>query len=127
MRDKKSCKRDIVFIAAATVILLIVFIISRLIYSRPGDIVRVEYEGRLVGEYALAEDKSIYIPDEENTKNILNISGGEVYMSEADCPDKLCIKQGRIKNGGESIVCLPNSVVITVISDSEAGYDTIVR
>ena len=127
MRDKKSCKRDIVFIAAATVILLIVFIISRLIYSRPGDIVRVEYEGRLVGEYALAEDKSIYIPDEENTKNILKISGGEVYMSEADCPDKLCIKQGRIKNGGESIVCLPNSVVITVISDSEAGYDTIVR
>ena len=127
MRDKKSCKRDIVFIAAAAVILLIVFIISRLIYSRPGDKVRVEYEGRLVGEYALAEDKSIYIPDEENTKNILNISGGEVYMSEADCPDKLCIKQGRIKNGGESIVCLPNSVVITVILDSEAGYDTIVR
>ena len=35
-------------------------------------------------------------------------------MDHADCPDKICVKTGKIKNKGEQIVCLPNKLVVKV-------------
>ena len=39
-------------------------------------------------------------------------------MTEADCPDQLCIHQRAVDAGGGSVICLPNKVVIEAISDS---------
>ncbi len=35
-----------------------------------------------------------------------------IRMISSPCPDKICIKQGWINKKGESIVCLPNRVVL---------------
>ncbi len=43
--------------------------------------------------------------------NVVHI-GREVYMKSADCPDRLCVKQGRLTKEGRPIVCLPHSVVV---------------
>ena len=48
-------------------------------------------------------------------------------MSEANCHDQLCVKQGRINKVGQSIVCLPNRVVITVISGDKDSMDSVVK
>ena len=40
------------------------------------------------------------------------VKNGEVKMTEADCPDHLCMKQKAVDNTGGTIVCLPNKVVI---------------
>lgn len=45
------------------------------------------------------------------------VKGKGVRMIASPCPDKICIKQGFIKRLGESIVCLPNRVIISL----EAG------
>uniref|UniRef100_A0A7C3MIU2 NusG domain II-containing protein n=1 Tax=Dictyoglomus thermophilum TaxID=14 RepID=A0A7C3MIU2_DICTH len=42
------------------------------------------------------------------------IEGKGVHMISSPCPDKICIKQGFINKTGESIVCLPNRVIITL-------------
>jgi len=42
------------------------------------------------------------------------IEGRGVHMISSPCPDKICIKQGYINKAGESIVCLPNRVIITL-------------
>lgn len=44
--------------------------------------------------------------------NTILISNGHIEMKSADCPDKLCVKHGELKNGSSPIVCLPNRVVI---------------
>ena len=44
-------------------------------------------------------------------------------MKEADCPDKYCVKQGKIKNVGETIVCLPHKVVVEIEKTSK-GTDS---
>ena len=49
--------------------------------------------------------------------NVILIENGQVSVTEADCPDKLCIKQGAIKNGARPIVCLPNNVIIKITDD----------
>ncbi|MBQ5523338.1 MAG: NusG domain II-containing protein, partial [Oscillospiraceae bacterium] len=45
---------------------------------------------------------------------------GEAWISEANCPDKLCMGFGKISKNGEVIVCLPNRLIV-VIEDGEAA------
>ena len=48
-------------------------------------------------------------------------------MKEADCPDHLCMKQGEISHKGETIVCLPNRVVIEVESNQDSEFDAVAQ
>ncbi len=57
-----------------------------------------------------------------NTKfgyNKIEIGDERVRVIEADCPDKLDVKQGWISSPGEVIVCLPNRLVIKIVAEDE--------
>ena len=58
--------------------------------------------------------------------NILVIQDGQAWLSEADCPDKLCVKQGRIHYSGQVITCLPNRLTVTVEGGESDGVDLVV-
>ena len=126
---KKSinAKRDLIYIAAVAVLIITITLIFGHGFSSSGDRIRIEVDGQLMGEYPLDQDMVISVPDDKNTTNIISIEYQRARMIEADCPDKLCIHQGSIYKQGQTIVCLPNKVVVTVISDKESGYDTIAR
>ncbi|SKC39284.1 NusG domain II-containing protein [Maledivibacter halophilus] len=55
--------------------------------------------------------------------NTISIKDGKVEIIEADCPDKLCVKDGPISQPGEILVCLPNKVVIEVKGDRKREVD----
>jgi hypothetical protein len=44
----------------------------------------------------------------------LRIQDKKVWVEKAPCPNKLCMRQGKISKPGESIICLPNRIVITI-------------
>ena len=46
--------------------------------------------------------------------------GGEVWLSEADCPNLLCVKTGKIRYAGQSIVCLPHKVAVRIVGGASA-------
>ena len=47
-----------------------------------------------------------------------------VEMKEADCPDKYCVKQGKITRTRQNIVCLPHKVVVEIaVSDNTEGNE----
>ena len=75
-----------------------------------GNIIKVNDNG-VVTYYSLNVDRRVVL---NNGSNILCIKDGYVYMYDADCRDKICIKQGKINVAGGSIVCLPNKISITV-------------
>ncbi len=52
--------------------------------------------------------------------NKIEIGDGKVRVIEADCPDKLDVKQGWISTQGEIIVCLPNRMVVEIKSDKSS-------
>ncbi|MFI3170980.1 MAG: NusG domain II-containing protein [Eubacteriales bacterium] len=81
--------------------------------------VLVSVNGELYGEYSLEENQVVEI----NESNILLIQDGEAYMIEATCPDGLCLHQGAISKSGESIICLPNEVVVVGSGNSESEFD----
>ena len=52
------------------------------------------------------------------------IKDGKAWVKEADCPDKICAKHRPISRSGESIICLPHKLVITVVNEKETdGID----
>ena len=58
--------------------------------------------------------------------NILVIENGEAWLSEADCPDLLCVKMGKIRFNGQTITCLPNRLTVTVEGGESDGVDLVV-
>lgn len=78
--------------------------------------------GNIYAQIPLKTDKTVVI-SENGHQNTVTVEGGQVYMSHADCRGQECVHQGRIKRCGESIICLPNRVVVTVCGDG--GYDSV--
>jgi len=81
--------------------------------ARPGSEAVVTVAREEYGRYPLDQDQRVEI-FREGHRNIVEISGGKVRMYSADCPDKLCVKQGLVGREGETIVCLPHQVVVEV-------------
>ena len=120
----KMKKRDIGLIG---IVLLIAFLCWFIPYVR-GQFtyekaqLRITVDGEEYGVYSLEEDQVIRIGD----TNVCEIMDGYVTMTEADCPDHLCMKQKRISKTGGTIVCLPNRVVLEIVSrESSEGPDVV--
>ena len=59
------------------------------------------------------------------------LKDGEIHMTDANCPDHLCMKQKAVDSTGGTIVCLPNKVVIEgekgeASEDDSPEFDTVV-
>ena len=50
----------------------------------------------------------------EYGRNIVHVEPGAVSVSEADCPDRVCVHQGRLTGGGIPLVCMPHRLVIYI-------------
>lgn len=56
--------------------------------------------------------------------NLIEVGDNEIRVIEADCPDKIDVKQGSISRIGETIVCLPNKLVVEIKGiDNVDGID----
>ena len=121
MKMKKNDKILIVIVLAVAVL---VFLIHNLLGGKGADTVTVKVDGKITGTYSLIENQTIEIND---GSNILKIEDGIADMIEADCPDKLCVKQKAVSKNGESIICLPNEVIVEVESNEDSEYDAVVN
>ena len=87
-----------------------------------GGTVSVQINGKVVMELPLDEDAELVLGEGEHT-NTLVIRDGKARVVEASCPDKICVGHGAIQYAGESIVCLPHKLVITVRGGAASGVD----
>lgn len=113
-----------------TILVVVVLGIAGVFYLRPaeqGAQVTVTVDGEVYGTYSLEENQEIPIIQEGVTTNLLVIEGGSADMTEADCPDKLCVHQRAVSKNNETIVCLPNKVVVQVTGSEESGFDSIAK
>ena len=114
-------RNDVIFIA---VLLLMVSLIGAAFFflRGEGDTVTVSVDGKHYGTYPLHTDLTLSIRTGEDgeEENLLVIRDGTARVESATCPDGICAAHKPISREGESIVCLPHRVVITVhTSDGE--------
>lgn len=119
----KKRKADMLLVGGLVLIAALLWVIFQ--KENSGAYVVVRVEGEVVARYSLSEDLDTVIKGENGRTNHLRIANGEVFLSEASCPDKLCVSQGRISNVGAAIICLPNQVVLEISGKDEEGYDII--
>lgn len=99
------------------------YIIS--ISRSPAEVVRIYQDGELVREINLSEISEPYTIDMGT--NLIEADASGVRMHSADCPDKLCVKQGSISKAGESIICLPNKIIIEFEGNDYGNVDAVTR
>lgn len=90
-----------------------------------GAYVVVMVQNKEIARYSMTNNGvyDIYdIYDNNGNTNKIEIRDGRVRMLEASCPNHLCIRQGWIRFEGQSIVCLPNKVTVTVRGTGD-GFD----
>ena len=73
----------------------------------------VTLDGDTYGIYSLAEDQTITVEKDGHT-NVIVIENGTVRMESSTCKNQICVEHGRISLKGDSIVCLPNRVVVEI-------------
>ena len=112
---------DLILIGALLVVSLAVVLITTLT-RREGGYVEIEKNGELIATYSLSANGEYSL---NGGTNVLVIEGGVAYLKDANCPDKTCVKTGKIRYVNQSIICLPNEISITVRGNSDDGVDII--
>lgn len=122
--EREKIFKDIIFVMGVLAVSLLIWLAFRYINGSSGDSVAVVRNGQEEGRYSLLED-NVYIISGETGYNLLVISGGEAFITDADCPDGLCMKQKPISRKGESIICLPHKLVIQIEAKEESDLDAV--
>ena len=112
-------KRDFILIGAILVIIAISIAVTSFL-KKDGAYVIVRIDGKQVAKYSLSEDGEYELNGGTNT---LRIKNGKAYLVSANCPDHLCVKQGKIDQTGETITCLPNRLTVTVYGAGKSSVD----
>lgn len=122
----RKFRNDLIFIIAILAVVAVGAAVLFLLRGE-GSAVRVEVDGTVMGTYPLSVDREVEIITGENGEelNLLVIKDGKAIISTATCPDGICAAHKPISREGESIVCLPHKVVITVIGGSGEEPDVI--
>ena len=109
-------KRDIILIASILIVAIALFLLVELT-KEEGAGVTVKVDGIEVAEYSLSKNGTYPL---NGGTNILVIENGKAYLTDANCPDKLCVHQGKISMTGETITCLPNKLTVTVFGTEQS-------
>ena len=101
---------DIGIIAGLLILAGVLFFLY-FIKGEAGAGVIVRIDGVETARYSLSESGRYEL---NGGTNILVIEDGAAYMLQADCPDHICVSQGKIRYTGQCITCLPNKLTVTV-------------
>ena len=120
----KRRKRDFLLAAALLACGVILALVVSLTSSKGGSVI-VRVDGEILARFSLAEDTEYLIQGAGGGTNQLIIQDGEAWVEEASCPDHLCMGMGKISRAGQSIICLPNKVVVEI--EGQDSVDGIVK
>lgn len=79
-------------------------------------VARITRDGVLLEEIELNKvDQPYTLTFEDGSgRNVITVEQGRIRVSEADCPDRVCVDQGWISDGTVPIVCLPHRLMIQI-------------
>ena len=125
--SKRHFRNDVILIVFVLVIAAI-GLIYLFNFRAVGNTVKVTVDGDIFGVYMLSENATIDIETGKNDEHLnrLIIKDGKAYIETATCPDGICVDHRPISRDGESIICLPNKVVVSIITQNNSDNPDIV-
>ena len=111
-KSKKITRTDLILLVAILAVCA-VFALAVRFLSEEGRTVTVSLDGVIVETLPMDRDVERTIRSAGGI-NIVQIKDRQVSVTEADCPDKICVKHSAISKVGETIVCLPHRLVVEI-------------
>ena len=122
MNGQKTTKKyrlDVIVISAILIFSLLL-VLAVYLTRKEGSVAVVEINGEASGQYPLTVDGVFPL---NGGTNILVIENGVAYLNYSSCPDHICERTGKIHYVGETIVCLPNRLTVTITGKADDGVD----
>ncbi|MBR4949633.1 MAG: NusG domain II-containing protein [Clostridia bacterium] len=105
----KIKKGDIIVFIGVILLILLISVIT--FPKSDGDVVEITVNEKTT-TYSLFENVTIETNGEYN--NVVVIKDKKVRVSDARCPDKVCKNTGEISKKGQSIICVPEKMIIKI-------------
>ncbi|NLJ70166.1 MAG: NusG domain II-containing protein [Clostridiaceae bacterium] len=118
----KFKRNDIILIISLLIIAVISFFLIQSM-KKVGGSVLVLKNNQEIDKFPLNENTKKMI-EFDGQYNQLIIQDSKVWIESANCPNQICVKHPKIQYSGETIICLPHQLVITIV-DGEAVFDSI--
>lgn len=90
-----------------------------------GASVKITVDNQTVATLPLSHDTT-YKVETAAGYNLVVIEDGRAFVREADCKNHICQKSRAVSRAGESIVCLPHKMKVTVVGDTSSSVDFVV-
>ena len=117
--------RTWILIFAATALVCGAFCLFLLFGNSAGQTAQIVQDGKILYEIDLAQVKEPYIitvTDSSGGENLIEVEPGRIRVSEADCPDRVCVHYGWLSTQSVPIVCMPHRLEIRLVSPRD-GID----
>ena len=114
-------RNDWILFFSAIAIAIVIFMGYILTGTSGEERIVIRVDGIVEEVYSLNEEREIEILD---GSNVIRISNRSVDMISATCPDQICVRHRAITKNRESIICLPNKVIVQIENNQEAEMDT---
>lgn len=114
---KLSGKHDLILAAAILLIAAALFGFNYISHKKPAVTAQITVDGKVVETLDLSRDTELTVTGANKGTNHLIVRDGEIWCSEASCPDKVCVHQGKKHLSSDTIVCLPNKMIVTITGD----------
>lgn len=123
-------KADLIIIAVIVLLALVFLLLNKFFLTENGVYAEIYHDSKLVKRIELSNAKagSFSIPGKPDVVFQL-YDDGSIAFIESDCPDKVCIRSGRLKYAGQFAACLPNRMMLKIVSDDKdrEGPDLIIE
>ncbi len=116
---KLITKKD--FILLLIVLLVAIAGILHVNSANKGTTAEIKVDGETVETILLQDD---YFEKEINGVTVC-CENSEIYVKESTCPDKVCVRSGRISKAGEGIICAPNRVAVEISGKDKNQLDAL--
>ena len=125
--EQKMKKNDIVLIGVILVLALAAYVGVGIFQSanthNPEAVVLID--GKEYGRFPLDREITERIELSDGSYNVLEIKEGKADVTEASCPDGICVNDRPVSKRSQSITCLPNKLVVEIQNGEETEVDAI--
>lgn len=121
----KQKRNTIILVSAVVVVALAVVVFQMIFFKKEGTYALVQVQQEQRYRLDLQKETELVVEDETGF-NKIKVKDGAIAVTEADCPDKVCVRTGYISKTGEVIACLPHELTVT-ISGADAKEDAMVH
>ena len=125
--EQKTKKNDILLIGSILVLALIAYAgisIFQGVNTQNAEAV-VLIDGEEYGRFPLDTNVVERIEMLDGSYNVLVIEEGKADVTEASCPDGICVSHRAVSRQNQSITCLPNKLVVEIQNGEESDVDVI--